>query len=1128
MLPSVFKTCIPREEILEGELSSDLFAAKLRLVVEGLAPQVYQDPTAFFANTFATDGLKTLISEVFGRLVGAAVGSPIIRLETSFGGGKTHDEIALWHIAKNGRDISGLDRFVDLNLIPDRPIQAAAIACQDLDPVNGVYHADTGVTTYTLWGEIAYQINGVAGYSLLKGSDEQRVSPGTVVLERIIQGQPTVIIIDEIASYLRKAKATLVGNSNLAGQVVAFLFALMDLAASCNNLVFVYTLASSTDSFGEETTEIRETISATARQERIIKPSTDIEIYNIVKQRVFASIEANAANNASKEYLQTYKASRINLPDGCKDARYADSIEQSYPFHPELFNLLTKKIASIPNFQRTRGALRLFARVIRYLWQSADDSLFIPGNSDIDIIITDPPYPSKIPSTEQLDSFYVYQKRSRDGIFVNSPQSTNWIPLIHSHHIPVGIEEEITSDLTARLERPLMRITIQADIYNKDGREAHAQLQDAEWKAAGKPPFSTWVARTIFLHSITQGISAGIRRAELNLSLLTPGLEIGFVDTALERLSEVAWYLENDPMTTLARFKEEPSINKIIAEEKAQVGITEAKDDLRSRRDAIFANRLLTLVIAPESPADVDDVSDSIALCLIDFNEATISVTTEGPPPMVEKIFNETGESGKFRTFRNRLLFLVANRQELERAIDNAREFRAIQNILNSPNRLQDLSENQQKQLKDKKGSLDLGVRVSLTNAYRHLFYPANDPVKAPKGLMHYTLPAQDSSDVKGKNNQQDVILKALKDCQKIRADDTPFAPAYILQKVWLSGLNHWTTKALKEAFAKDLSLNIFVDAELSRLKDTIRQGLQSGNWDMKVGEKLFIKTDDGKFTLPDSIEFSERMVLYRRGILELPKPREIELNAQVLSSTESVKPVRIRWKASGALTIKLYQDGNLVTGEFRPSDEHETAIAKTTTFKIVADYGNGEVEERETLAKILAYGTGTPSTPSAGEDGNGSWDDSPLFKAKPEEFDLEGTLDRVFNELGDRIQDNQVQGIQSLEISVGQVMDYRKLMTAFPMLIKLPLQIDQTATITVNEQFIRLEYQGPVKGFQSFQGAVNTLLSSPDVKADVSLKLVFEFSSPVQPNGAEISTIKQALNRNPVDRLNLTAKVTY
>lgn len=74
----------------------------------------------------------------------------------------------------------------------------------------------------------------------------------------------------------------------------------------------------------------------------------------------------------------------------------------------------------------------------------------------------------------------------------------------------------------------------------------------------------------------------------------------------------------------------------------------------------------------------------------------------------------------------------------------------------------------------------------------------------------------------------------------------------------------------------------------------------------MKVGEKLYIKTDDGKITLPDSIEFSERMVLYRRGILEPPKPREIELNAQIMPSTDTLKPVRVRWKASGALPILL------------------------------------------------------------------------------------------------------------------------------------------------------------------------------------------------------------------------------
>ena len=1111
MLPSIFKTCIPRDEILAGELSPELFAAKLRLVVEGTAPYVYQDPTTFFANTFPTDGLKTLISEVFGRLGGAAIGSPIIRLETSFGGGKTHDEIALWHIAKKGREIPGLERFVDnINLIPERPIQASAIACQDLDPVNGVYHSDTGITTYTLWGEIAYQIGGVAGYSLLKGSDEQRVSPGTVVLERITQGQPTVIILDEIARYLRAAKATVVGNSDLAEQVVAFLFSLMDLAAASNNLVFVYTLASSTDSFGAETTEIRETISATARQERILKPSTDVEIYNIVKQRMFNSIEANAASDAAKEYLQTYKASRIDLPDGCKDARYAEGIEQSYPFHPELFSLLTKKIASIPNFQRTRGALRLFAGVIRYLWQNVNSQQ---------------PTVNSQQSTANSQQSTVNSQQSTANSqqpTVNSQQSPIWIPLIHSHHIPVGIEEEITSDLTSRLGRELMRIPIQADIYNPDGREAYSQLQDAEWQAAGKPPFSTWVTRTIFLHSINQGIAAGIRRPELNLSLLTPGLEIGFVDTVLDRLTAVAWYLENDPITFIARFKEEPSLNKIISEEKAQIGITEAKDELRKRRDTIFAAKFFKLVSAPETPADVDDVADSVVLCIIDFDEETISSTTDGPPAIVERIFNNTGEAGKFRTYRNRLLFLIANKQELQRAIENVREYRAMQNILNSPNRLQDLSENQQKQLKARKDDCELKIRVSITNTYQHLFYPANDPVKAPKGLMHYTLPAQERSEVKG-NNQQDIILKSLKDCQKIRQDEAQFyAPAFILQKVWPAGINHWTTKALKENFAKDLSLNIFSDAEISKLRETIRTGILDGSWDIKIGEKLFIKTDDNKIVPPDSIEFSEKIELYRRGILQPPKPREIELNAQVMPSTDKLKPVRLRWKASGALTIKLYQENTEVNDRvFRPSDEYETSITQTTIFKLVVDYGNEEIVEKETKASIITYGTGGTSSPSVAEPGS-------LFAVKPETFNAEGTHNSVFTQLADFIKDNKAEGIELLEISVAEVMDYRKLLTAFPLLMKLPLQIDQTASITLGEQFIRLEYQGPYKGFNSFQNTLNTLLGSKDVKADVFLKLEFKFLSPILPEGTEISNIKSALNRNPVDRLNLMAKLTY
>lgn len=1078
MLPSIFKTCAPRESIQQGEISEEIFAAKLRFVVKGSAPLVYGDANTFFANTFPTEGLKTLIREVFGRLCGASAGSPVIRLETSFGGGKTHDKIALWHICKQGRKIEGLEQFADLSLIPDRPIQVAAIDGRDLDPENGVYHPETGITTHTLWGEIAYQIGGIEGYQLLRGSDEKGISPGTPVLERLAGGKPTLIILDEIARHLRAAKAKNIGESTLSEQVVAFLFSLMDLAAASNNLVFVYSLASASDTFGEETADLNELVSASARQERILNPSTDVEIYNIVKQRMFVSVSEKAAAEAAKEYLNTYRSSRINLPDGCKDASYAAAISASYPFHPELFNLLTKKIASIPDFQRTRGALRLFALVVRYLWQNPPD----------------------------------------------------WVPAIHTHHIPVGLDNKVTDELTSRLKRPLMRLPVQADIYNPDGRKAYAQVQDEEWLAAGKPPFSTWVTRTIFLHSLTQGISSGIRRAELNLSLLTPGLEIGFVDRALQQLGSVAWYLDEDPVTSICRFREEPSLNKIIAEEKDLVGISEAKEDLRSRRDSIFASKFFTLVPAPETASEVGDSAEDVALCVIDFDEETVSASTDGPTPLVERIFNSTGDSGKFRIFRNRLLFLLANKLELQRAIANAREYKAIQNILRSPNRLADLSESQQKQLRQKEGEMDLAVRVSLTNTYRHLFYPASDPVKAPKGLMHYVLPAEDCSIVKGKNNQQEVILKALKDCQKIRPEgDKPYAPAYILQKVWPAGLDSWTSKALREAFAKDLSLHILLDAEVAKLRDTVREGLLSGHWDMKAGERFFVKTDSSNPSLPETIEFSERMVLYRRGILQPPAPKEVELSAQVMPSAEPAKPVRVRWKAKGALTVTLYQDGVAVPGLFRPSDEWEGSVGKTASFRVVADWGNGETAAKETQ---VVLGAGAPNTLLYPTGGAGiisaAGEQLSLFQVKPETFELEGSINSAFTALSDRCADSKVKGIVALELSVGQVVDYRKLNTALPLLNRFNLLVDQTVTVQAGEQFVRLEYQGGIRGFQSFFTPVSALLNTPDAQANVNLKLTFEFQPAVLPEGAEMSTIKQALNRNPVDRLSLIARVTY
>ena len=96
---TIFVTCKPREEVLKGELREQQFAASLTKVLRGNADDVYGDPTAFFGSTYPTGGLKALLRESLGRLTSAnAGGAAVIRLETSFGGGKTHNLIALYHL----------------------------------------------------------------------------------------------------------------------------------------------------------------------------------------------------------------------------------------------------------------------------------------------------------------------------------------------------------------------------------------------------------------------------------------------------------------------------------------------------------------------------------------------------------------------------------------------------------------------------------------------------------------------------------------------------------------------------------------------------------------------------------------------------------------------------------------------------------------------------------------------------------------------------------------------------------------------------------------------------------------------------------------------------------------------
>ena len=814
---TIFESCSPRPEVLSGELREELFAARLRDVIERTADPVYRDADQFFANTYLTDGLRTLVREALGRLSGAQpASSPFIRLETSFGGGKTHNLIALYHLASGAQPPPGL---LDPSWLPAEPVLIAGLVGSDMDASNGIRHGT--VTTRTLWGEIAYQLGGEAAYRLVERSDAELVAPGTQWLEAVVGGRPALIMLDELARYLVAARAVPTANrrSDLAKQTVAFLLSLIEFAVAKERVVLVITLAEAGDAFGDETEQLRSELDdaykVAARQERVITPAGEPELARIVAHRLFARIDRQAARAAAAAYaraLAGFDEQGVELPQRAVRAEYTAEIEAAYPFHPELLNTLNRKTATIPNFQRTRGALRLLALAVRRLWQQR-------------------------------------------------PPGTH---LIHVHHIDLGVEE-ILNELTSRLQRPRFRSVVEADIISHQaGSPANCQELDELFVQAGKPPYAQRAATTIFLHSLTQGTAAGVEPAELLLALLGPGDDPELAQKALVRMlgeekwlpGTACWFLHFSGQRYV--FKTEPSLEKVIQDEAGQVGRLKAKEELDRRIRGLWPKGTFEPCLFPVEASDVGDDAGRPKLAVLHYDAATARADTH-VPELVEKLYTHAGATQAYRTYKNNVLFLVADAGQVEHMVGLTRRHLAITRIASDHDRLADFSEEQRKQLARLREAAELEVRVAITRAYRHLYYPSMD-VPGPLTLAHQVLPAQDQGEVE--KDQTAVLLRALKQLEKVRdSDDEQMAPAYVHSKAWPAKQPSITTGDLLREFAKRPGLPILLDP--NQLKRTIKTGVGNGTW-------VYYDTAEGigydAGSPPPHVQLSDDAVLYTPG----------------------------------------------------------------------------------------------------------------------------------------------------------------------------------------------------------------------------------------------------------------------
>lgn len=767
--------------MLAGALSDSDFAADLAYVVRNQGgSDEYSDPARFFANTHPTRGLQSLLRNVFGRISGQGSVAAIFRLDTSFGGGKTHGLIALVHAARGMPGVANPAEFIDPALISRGAVRIAAFDGENADPANGRSMGD-GVLARTPWGEIAYALAGRDGYERVRRSDEEGIAPGAETIAELFGGDPALILLDELAIYLRKVWK----RRGDADQLTAFLTSLFKAVEASPRAAMVYTLAigkhgEEQDAYSAENRfvadKMAEAESVSARKATLLNPTEDDETVEILRRRLFARIDQAGAAEVVRAYGELWHRHAGALAPEAARADTLDRFAASYPLHPDVLDTFTAKTATLANFQRVRGMLRILGRTVAHLWQN----------------------------------------RTADAT------------AIHLHHVDPGFEP-IRQEIATRLGQSIYVSAIRSDIAGEGGKAALAQEIDTQ-AHRGMPPFATYIARTIFMHSLAfnEGLK-GLTPEHTRYAVFAPTLDISFVEEARKAFVAQSAYLDDRPAAPL-RFLAEANLTQIIRGEERRVDPGELRSELNDRIKRIFSGATFEAVPFPAGPWEVpDEVGQGRPLLVVLSPDAcALDQAVDAVPDLVARIWERKGaDGGSLRALRNNLVFVAVDEGRVEEMRAKMARRLALRALKEGP-RLADLAEHQQSKVRELEAKSEAEAAIAIQQVFRHVFYPSQSGLNgAPVQLAHSSLDIHSASEKPGSGQQG--LVRALRDYGKLRlAEDEPDAPAYVRDRTPLRR-GQMTTAALRDEFRRNPALPMLVGDDV--FIKGIRKGVEAGEY---------------------------------------------------------------------------------------------------------------------------------------------------------------------------------------------------------------------------------------------------------------------------------------------------------
>ncbi len=260
------------------------------------------------------------------------------------------------------------------------------------------------------------------------------------------------------------------------------------------------------------------------------------------------------------------------------------------------------------------------------------------------------------------------------------------------------------------------------------------------------------------------------------------------------------------------------------------VPTTKAKAELNQRIRKVWLKGTLDPVYFPGEPGEVDDDAGTPKVAVVHYDAARAGADDPAPPDLVRNIFDHKGGAGGYRDYKNNVLFLVADEDQVDALVENARRYLALRRIVADAERLAEFKRTgQDKRLRELADDAQLKVRVAITRAYKYLHYPSADAPQRYSNLARETLPAQDQGEVD--RDQTQVLLGVLRTTldKSITAESKPLPAAWLKSKVWPQGRESVSPEELRRVFARRLGLRILLD--LHKLKTAIKDGCKQGSW---------------------------------------------------------------------------------------------------------------------------------------------------------------------------------------------------------------------------------------------------------------------------------------------------------